>query len=452
MKLTFFGGAKTVTGANYLLESGKTKILVDCGLHQGSQYSEDLNFEPFPYNPKHIDAVCVTHAHIDHIGRIPQLVKRGFFGHIYSTPPTKDMAEALLLDAEHLLFEEAEKRELPVLYTEADIIKTMGSWQKRTYHEKFTIGPFEIEFYDAGHVLGSSSILVKAEGKSILFSGDLGNIHTPFIKPTEIPHESVDYILIESTYGGRIHEKLDERKNELERVIRNTTNKKGVLLIPAFALERTQEMIFELNELIENNAVSRIPVFVDSPLAIKLTSVYQKYSRDPMYFNRDVIGHINEGDEIFNFPGLHMTLTPEESRGIARVPAPKVVIAGAGMSQGGRILFHEKQYLGDQNNTVLFVGFQARGSLGRAIIEGAPFVNMYGEKIQVRARIESISGYSAHADQTQLLQWISSMPSPIKKIYIVQGEENESEALSERIKEKNSADVHIPSSGESVVL
>jgi metallo-beta-lactamase family protein len=452
MKLTFYGGAKTVTGANYLLGSGDTKILIDCGLHQGSHYSEDLNFEPFPYNPKKIDAVCVSHAHIDHIGRIPQLVKQGFFGVIYSTPPTKDVAEALLLDAEHLLLEEAEKRDLPPLYRAPDVVKTMGLWQKRSYHEKFFVGPFEIEFYDAGHVLGSSFILVRAEGKSIVFSGDLGNTHTPFIKTTEIIKEKIDYMLIESTYGARTHEKLEERKSELERIIEDTIKKESVLLIPAFALERTQEMIFELNELVETKKISSVPVFIDSPLAIKLTAVYQKYSHDPMYFNHKMIGKINEGDDIFNFPGLHMTLTPEESKNISKTPPPKIIIAGAGMSQGGRILYYEKEYLEDPNNTVLFVGFQAKDSLGRMIIDGASHVTIYGNVVRVRAHRESISGYSAHADQPQLMRWVSSMKHLPKKIFIVQGEEEESRALSLKIEKELSVSTNIPSFGDSVVL
>jgi len=452
MKLTFYGGARAVTGANYLLESGKTKILIDCGLHQGSNYSEDINFEPFPYNPKEIDAVCVTHAHIDHIGRIPQLVKQGFFGHIYSTPPTRDMTDALLIDAEHILSLEASERELPPIYGVGDIIKTMGLWQKHSYHEKFNIGPFEIEFYDAGHVLGSSSIAIRAEGKVVVFSGDLGNIHKPFLKQGEPIQERVDYALIESTYGGRVHEKLNERKNELERIIRETIQKKGVLLIPAFALERTQEMLFELNELVEHKKIPSIPIFVDSPLAIKLTTVYEKYISDPVYFNNEAIEHMNNGDNIFDFPGLRFTLTQEESKIISKTPPPKIVVAGAGMSQGGRVLFHEKQYLEDQNNTILFVGFQAKGSLGRAIIEKNPSVVISGEKIHVRARVESISGYSAHADQIQLLRWASEMRDSVKKIFVVQGEEDESEALSEKIKNKIGCEVEIPSFQESVML
>ncbi len=452
MKITFYGGARTVTGANYLLESGGTKLLIDCGLHQGSNYSEDLNFEPFPYSPKEINAVCVTHAHIDHIGRIPQLVKRGFLGSIYSTPPTMDMAEALLIDAEHILSEEAEKRELPPIYVIGDIVKTMGLWKKQLYHQKFIIGPFEVEFYDAGHVLGSSSIVIRADGKTIVFSGDLGNTHKPFLKPTEPIQELVDYALIESTYGGRIHEKIKERKNELERVIHETIRKNGVLLIPAFALERTQEMIFELNELVENKKIPNTPVFVDSPLAIKLTAVYEKYCRDPLYFNNETIDHVNNGDEIFDFPGLRFSLTQEESKSISRVPAPKVIIAGAGMSQGGRVLYHEKQYLGDERNTILFVGFQAKGSLGRLLVEKNPSVMIQGERIHVRAHIELIDGYSAHADQAQLVRWISLMKNSIKKTFIVQGEENESEALSKKIKDEFGCDTHIPSFGETVVL
>ncbi len=243
-----------MTGSSYLLESGGAKILVDCGLHQGGSFSEDQNFQPFLYKPTEISAVFITHAHIDHIGRLPQLVKQGFKGTIYSTPPTKDFAELLLLDSEHLLKEESEKRKKPPLYETADVIKTMGFWQKRKYHEIVNVGGFKVELYDAGHILGSASILIEAEGKKIVFSGDLGNTPSPFINPTEYV-ENADYALVESAYGGRVHEFLNQRKELIEDVIEETVRAGGVLMVPAFAMERTQEMIFEFNELMENGRI-----------------------------------------------------------------------------------------------------------------------------------------------------------------------------------------------------
>jgi metallo-beta-lactamase family protein len=337
MKLTFYGGAKTVTGANYLLETKKSRILIDCGLNQGTHYSEKLNFQPFAYDPKTIDYVLITHAHIDHIGRLPQLHRAGFGGRIFSTQPTKDFAEFLLYDSEHILREEAEKHKVPVLYEANDVAETMRAWQKVSYHEKLKLGDVEVEFYDAGHILGSSSIVVTAEGKKILFSGDLGNSPEILIRPTEYV-ENADYALIESAYGNRVHEGVLLRKEVLEDLIEETVKKGGVLMIPAFALERTQEMIYELDELARNGRIPRVPIFIDSPLAIKLTGVYQKYSRDPNYFSESSLDLIRSGDVLFDFPDLHLTLTTEQSKEINDVPPPKVIVAGAGMSNGGRIL------------------------------------------------------------------------------------------------------------------
>ena len=451
MKLTFLGAVKSVTGSNYLLESGDTKILVDCGLHQGSRYCEEHNYEKFAFDPKEIKAVFISHAHIDHTGRLPQLVRSGFQGKIYSTHPTKDMAEALLVDSEHLLREEAEKHGKPPLYTIADVTKTVGFWQKLSYHEKLTIGPFVVELYDAGHVLGSASVVVEAEGKRIVFSGDLGNVPAPFIRPTEyIP--DVDYALIESVYGGRIHERSAERKDMLEDAIEETVLSKGVLLLPAFALERTQEMIFELNELIEHGRITRIPVFIDSPLAIKLTAVYQKYSEDPHYFSDDSIKQIGRGDQIFNFPGLRMTLTTEESKAINDAPSPKVIMAGSGMSNGGRILHHERRYLSDPANTIVFVGHQGQGTLGRLILDGATSVKMFGEMIPVRCKKRVISGYSAHADQPQLMKWVDAMRDRVQKVFVVQGEEEQANELAVKLRDELAVNAVVPSVGESVIL
>jgi len=451
MKLTFCGGAGAVTGSSYLLESGGMKILIDCGLHQGGSFSEDQNFQPFSFKPEEISAVFVTHAHIDHIGRLPQLVKAGFKGTIYSAPPTKDFAELLLLDSEHLLKEESDKRKKPPLYETADIIKTMGFWQKRKYHEIVKVGGFTVELYDAGHILGSASILVSAEGKRIVFSGDLGNNPSPFINPTEYIKDA-DYALVESAYGNRVHELLDKRKELVEDAIEETVRAGGVLMVPAFAMERTQEMIFELNELVENGRIPKVPVFIDSPLAIKLTAVYEKYSTDPLYFNPEAIKLIKGGDAIFNFPGLRMTLTKEESKEINNVPAPKVIVAGAGMSNGGRILHHEIRYLPDPKSTLLIVGYQVVGSLGRKVLDGEKMVKIFGEEVRVNCRVKQVSGYSAHADQPQLLKWVEEMHGTLKKVFVVQGDADESAALTQKIRDELAIMAEAPSYGESITL
>ncbi len=451
MKLTFCGGAKIVTGSNYLLESGDTKILVDCGLNQGESFCEDLNYERFPYDPGEVQAVFVTHAHIDHIGRLPKLVKDGFRGAIYSTGPTKDFAAPMLEDTAHLFGEEAVKKGHRPLYDDDDIDRTLALWQNSSYHEAVTVGPFSVEFFNAGHILGSSSLVVSVEGKKIVFSGDLGNNPSPLITGTEYP-TGVDYALVESAYGDRIHENLDKRKEMLQENVQGAIGLGGVLMIPAFALERTQEMLFELNDMVEKKEIPAVPVFVDSPLAIKLTDVYRKYSRDPRYFNEGIIDRVRSGENIFDFPGLTMTLTKEESKKINDVPPPKIVIAGAGMSNGGRILHHEVRYLSDPRSTLLIVGYQSVNSLGRRLLDGEREVEIMGQAVEVKAKVLSISGYSAHADQHQLLEWVGRLGGGVKKIFVVQGDGNASDVLAKKIEEKFSIEALAPSRGDSVLL
>lgn len=448
MRLTFHGGVGSVTGANYLLESGSTKILIDCGLFQGGNIAERQNFEPFPYNPKTINAVFITHSHLDHIGRIPKLFKDGFRGTIYSTPACKDFSELLLLDSEHILRKESEREGKPNIGDVADVNGAMKLWQKRDYHEKIQVGPFGVELYDAGHILGSAIIRVEAEGKVVVFSGDLGNYPAPIIKRTE-KLDRADYCLIESTYGDRVHENVDKRREELENFIEDTAKSGGTLLIPAFAMERTQELLYHLHQLFAEGRIPKIPVFIDSPLAIKVTAVYKKYEE---YFNKETAAIAEKGEDILNFPELRLTLTTEQSKEINNVPPPKVIVAGSGMSQGGRILHHEMRYLPDPKSTILFIGYQGRGSLGRLILDGAKEVMIFGEKIQVRAKKVTIPGYSAHADQPRLLEWLVPMRESLKKVFVVQGEDGASEALSQRIKDDLALSTEIPKPGQTVEL
>lgn len=429
MRLTFHGGVKEVTGANYLLESGDTKIIIDCGLRQGGVFSEKHNWDDFAYNPKEIAAVFPTHAHIDHTGRLPKLARDGFVGKVYSTPPTRDFANLLLLDSEHVLLQEADRLKKPPLYGVREVEELMANWEEVPYHRPINVGPFKVTFYSAGHILGSSIVVVEAEGKKIAFSGDLGNSPAPIIGPYEtLEGEDVDYCVVESTYGNRAHPEITE--GIVEDTIEETVKAGGVLMIPAFAMERTQKLLFEINELVENGRVPQVPIFLDSPLAIKLTDVYKKYQD---YFDKDTLNLLRGDNLLFDFPGLKKTLTTQDSKNINEVPPPKVIIAGSGMSQGGRILHHEKRYLSDPKSTILFIGYQAKNSLGRRIQQGDEAVKIHGEEVPVRCRRVTIEGYSAHADLRQLLEWLYPMRFSLKKVFVVQGEDEASQALAQKV-------------------
>lgn len=437
-----------MTGANYMLESGSEKILVDCGLHQGGNFAERKNFEPLPYDPKSIQAVFITHSHIDHIGLLPKLWKEGFRGKIYSTPPARDFSELLLIDSEGLLKREAEREGKEPLYTVSDIDGVMQAWEGLPYHKPVKVGGVKGTLFNAGHILGSALVEIKAEGKTVLFSGDLGNYPAPIIRDTETL-KAADYVVIESTYGGRVHEAEDKRQEVLEDVIEDAVRAGGVLMIPAFAMERTQDLLLHLNNLIEKGRVPRVPVFIDSPLAINLTAVYKKYKD---YFDEETSAQTFAGDDLFNFPGLRMTLTTTQSKEINNVPPPKVVIAGSGMSNGGRILHHERRYLSDPKSMILFVGYQAEGTLGRRILDGARSVKIFGEEIPVRCRVRQISGYSAHADTPRLLNWLRPMRLKLRKVFVVQGEPAASEALAQKIRDELALETEIPRAGQSYEL
>ncbi len=448
MKLYFYGAAGEVTGANYLIEAGETKVLVDCGLHQGGRMAERENYKPFPYNPKEIDAVLLTHAHIDHTGRLPKLYKEGFRGKIFATHPTLDLARLVLDDSVHLLNDESRKlREAP-LFTEEDVINVWKLTHGRKYHEDVEISPsVRVRFNDAGHILGSSIIEVFLEENNhkvkVVFSGDLGNPPTPLLATTEYI-DSADYVLVESAYGDRIHEDRGERKERLAAIIENTIKNGGALMIPAFALERTQELLFELNNMAESGRIPKIPIFIDSPLAIKATAVYQKYSD---YFNKEAKYLIESGDDLFNFPGLEFSLTTASSKAINDAPPPKIIVAGSGMSEGGRILHHERRYLPDPKSTLLVIGYQTRGTLGRILLDGAQEVKMFGEQIQVRAQVKAIGGYSAHADQPKLLDWVGHIKIS-KKVFVVQGETGPAGVLAGKIKNDLGVEAEVPQAGE----
>ncbi len=448
MKLYFYGGAGEVTGANYVIECAGAKIMVDCGLAQGGRLAERGNYKPFPYNSAEIKALFITHAHLDHIGRIPKLYRDGFRGDIFATHATLDLARISLDDSVRILKDEAEDLKEQPLYTEEDIIDAWKLTHGRKYHEEIIVTPnIKVRLNDAGHILGSSiiEVFLTEAGRNIkiVFSGDLGNPPTPLLRQTEFI-DNADYVLVESAYGDRLHEDKSQRQEKLRKVIENTIINGGVLMIPAFALERTQELLFELNSLVESGRIPRLPVFIDSPLAIKATAIYQKY---PDYFNKEATYLIKSGDDLFNFPGLEFSLTTESSKAINEAPSPKIIIAGSGMSEGGRILHHERRYLPDPKSTLLIIGYQTAGSLGRRLLEGTQEIKMFGEKIPVRAQIKAIGGYSAHADQAGLLNWVGQIKN-VKKVFTVQGEVVPATVLAGKIKNNLGFETEVPTTEE----
>lgn len=444
--ITFHGGVDTVTGANFLVEAEGKKILVDCGMFQGTDETEERNFDDFPYNPTEIDILLVTHAHTDHIGRVPVLVKHGFRGKIYSTKPTMELAPVMFADGYEIVKREAEKKGKEPIYSESDYERALSLWHPISYHNTLEITPnISVVPYDAGHIIGSAMYKFSFGDTTVLFSGDLGNSPDILLPDTEVVTD-VDYLVVESVYGDRVHDDRSDRLVELERIIERVVQEKGVLIIPSFALERTQALLYSLNTLVEEGRVSPIPVYFDSPLAIDITEVFKKNTD---VLNAAVQERLKTDRDVFSFPRLTTTYSREESQAIFRQPNPKIILASAGMSHAGRVIFHEKFYLDEPETTLLFVGYQAVGTLGRMIQDGVKKVNILGKDIEIRAKIETIESYSAHRDMNGLLSFVEGMKDSLKKVFCVMGERKSSFFLVQRIRDYFGIDARSPEIGES---
>jgi metallo-beta-lactamase family protein len=445
----FYGGVDAVTGSNFMFEAAGKRVLIDCGLFQGERFADERNREAFAFDPKAVDILLVTHAHIDHIGRIPKLVKEGFRGKIYSTPVTRALAEIMLLDTVRILAKEAIANGVSPIYEEKEVREATALWESRDYHAAFELGTgFTCEFRDAGHMLGSAMMFLTFNGKTMVFTGDLGNSPTPLLRDTE-SIAGATYLLMESVYGNRNHEGMEERKDTLRRLIEDTARHNGTLIIPVFTIERAQELLYELNDLIERHHLHPIPVFVDSPLAIKATEIYRQNSK---YFNSEAKGYVMHGDDVFRFPRLTFTESKEDSRGIWQTKGPKVIMGGAGMLNGGRIVHHVKHYAKDKNSTILFVGYQAAGTAGRRLIEGEKTVRLFGEETEVLSKIEVLNGYSGHKDMDRLIEFVETGAETLKKVFVAIGEPKASMFLAQRIRDYLDLDAVVPEPNTKVDL
>jgi len=449
MKISFYGAAREVTGSCYLVEAEGKKILVDCGLFQGGRHSEERNKEPFPFDPKEIDWLILTHAHLDHIGRTPKLVRDGFSGPIYTTAPTCRLCAIMWQDSVHIMQINLEKYQEPMAYDENDVKRAVNLFNCVDYRRLIEpVSGLFIEFFDAGHIFGSSFVRIKAEGKTIIFSGDIGNNDAPIIKDTQ-PRPDCDYLVIESTYGDRLHESIEGREEKFKRIYKNVVQRKGVLMVPAFSIERSQAILYILNKAIESGELPAMPIFLDSPLAIRSLEVYREYLR---YYDYEALGLVKQGDDIFDFPNLHETLDVENSKRINSIDPPKMIIAGSGMMTGGRIAFHLERYLPDPANTLLIVAYQAEGTLGRRILEGAKEVQIHGHPVPINATIETIHAFSGHGDQEKLFAWATATSAYPKKIMCTHGDETASETLAAKFRDEIAVDAVAPIYSQTIEL
>lgn len=448
-RIAFFGATREVTGSNHLVEDGDFRIMVDCGIHQGDQFSEERNQEALPYDPRDIDAIFATHAHMDHIGRLPLLVNRGYRGSIYATAGTRDLAEILYEDAAEIMAEDFERYGHPPLYRPEDIPRTLERFVAVSYHEEIPLpGGWAGKFWNAGHILGSAVLQLKKGNNTVVFSGDLGNSPVPILDSRESP-DTADFIVMESTYGDRQHENSTDREALLRQAIVDTISRGGVLMIPSFALERTQELLYYIDHLKKEKLISDVPVFLDSPLAIHATRIFENH---PELWSPQARGEF-KAEDFFNFPGLKMTATRDESRAINAVPAPKIIVAGSGMMNGGRILHHAKRYLSDPNSELLIIGYQANSTLGRRLLNGQKHVTIHGDRVFVRARVRAIGAFSAHADQPQLLRWIKGIGGQKpQRIALVHGEIDRMRGLARAVEDQLHIPVVAPQAGQRIEI
>jgi len=465
VKLKFLGAAQNVTGSRHLLEANSARVLIDCGLYQERQFKE-RNWDPFPVPAKSISAVLLTHAHLDHCGLLPKLVREGFKGRIYCTDATAEIAKIILLDSAHLQEEDAEHKrrrheregrkgpypEVP-LYTTADAQAVFPLFSPVKYREEVQLADgVKATFYDAGHVLGSAVIRAKvtqgAQGRIIIFSGDMGRPDRPIVCDPTVFDEA-DYVLIESTYGDRVHEPTEDVKKAMSEVINSTKNDHGNIIVPSFALERSQEVLYYVNELLLEDAIPHLMVFLDSPMASRITRVFRKH---PELFDAEMTELVRQNESPFSFPGLKFVETTKESKAINHIKGTIMVIAGSGMCTGGRVKHHLVNNITRPECTIMFVGYQAGGTLGRRIVDGEKEVRILGQNYPVKANIVRIQGFSAHADRDELFAWLSKLKKAPRKLFVVHGEADSARSFADYVKDKTKWDVVVPDYQDEVVL
>ena len=434
MNISFHGGVDAVTGSCYLMDFGRYKVLVDCGMHQGEQMCSSKNFEDFGFDVTQVDAVIVTHAHYDHCGRLPLLVKRGFTGKIFCTPPTKALMELVLRDGFYVMQEEVRKCGGELLYEPEHIDQTLSLVKTMNYHtEFFPLPGASFTFFDAGHILGSAFVKVHYEDVSLVFSGDVGNDHAPILPSTEsLPN--VQYLITESTYGDRDHDMPESRNRYLGEAIRTILSRGGTAVIPAFALERSQELLYALDRLMDAGEIPRTTVYFDSPLAIRATEVYREFAQY-LHFDESILR--SRDRDFFSFPGLKVCLSVDDSKLINEDTGAKIIIAGSGMMTGGRVLHHLKRYLPDENSGVIIIGYQADRTLGRQIQDGAREVRIHNVPVAVRARIFEVESFSAHGDRAKLINWIEGISDSIKTVFLVHGDSATKESFKTQLEQEN---------------
>lgn len=466
MKLQFLGATRQVTGSRFCLDSGSHKILIDCGMFQERAF-KIRNWDPSPLPPSELDAVVLTHAHIDHCGLLPRLVKQGFHGPIYVTPPTADLVEVVLKDAAHIQEEDAkykekrhsrEHRQSPypyeTLFNDDDVLATCKLLQPLDFGKAHSLAPeFRLRFLEAGHILGAASLELQVHDsdkvpKTFVFSGDIGQWNKPLIRDPQT-FARADYLIMESTYGNRLHDHDRDVESQLAEVISGTAAKGGKVVIPTFAIERAQELMYFIGRLSARGALpAKLPVFLDSPMAVDVTDIFRRHES---MFDQETWALINSGTPPLRFPGLRMSRTADESKAINGIEGPAVIMSTSGMCDAGRIKHHLRRWIEDPASTVLFVGYQGEGTLGRLILDGRRDVRIHGREYRVRARIAQIYGFSGHADRDGLLQWSSAFQKPPLRTFLVHGEEQAALDLAENLKMRGWT-VDVPHYQETVEL